>query len=180
MSSPFQFIDNSMRAGRQFGEDLVHAPRALVLIGVAVVVGFRLVFAWLSGALTVPETVVLSLALIVSEAVAIKWVRDFQGLSFVLLALLPLAVWAGVEILARVGGREAFRSSIVADMARYERALRRDPRNTAARELLGDAQMKLGRHDRAIREYRAALQTEGASYTTRYKLERAERLAAAR
>jgi len=180
MSSPFQFIDGSMRAARRFGQDLVHAPRALVLIGVAVAVGSRIVFAWLGGAITGPETVVLSLALIVSEAVAIKWVRDFQGLSFVLLSLLPMAVWAGVEILTRVGRREAFRSSLAADIARYERALRRDPRNTAAHELLGDAHMKLGRHDRAIREYRAALETEGASYTTRYKLERAERLAAAR
>jgi tetratricopeptide (TPR) repeat protein len=180
MSDPFRFIDVSMRALGRFADDLAHAPRALLLVGVAVVVAFRIVFTWLSGALTGPEAVVLSLTLIVSEAVAVKWVREFEGLSFALLAVLPLAVWVGVGILARVGQREAFRASATGDIARYEQALRRDPRNAAARELLGDAHMKLGRPQRAIREYRAALALEGVSYGTRYKLERAERLASER
>jgi len=177
MNDIFHVIDIAQNAISRARGDVVDAPRVLLLIAVALFVATRIVFSWLAGALSTGEAVVLGAALFVAEAAAVTWVRDFHGLVFVLLLMLPVAVWAAVEVLVRVGEREAYRSTVHADMRRYRQALRRDPRNAAAREMLGDAQMKLGRHTNAIEHYRAALALEGAGYGTRYKLERAERYA---
>lgn len=175
MSDIFHVIDAAQNALSKVRGDVVHAPRALLLIGAALFIGTRIVFSWLAGALSTGEAVVLGAALFVSEAAAVTWVRDFHGLVFVLLLLLPLAVWAAVEALVRVGKREAFRSMVHADIRRYRQALKRDPGNAAAREMLGDAQMRLGKAARAVGHYRAALALEGVGYGTRYKLERAMR-----
>ena len=177
MSDIFHLIDVAHSAIDRAREDVVSAPRVLSLIAVALFVGTRIVFSWLAGALSTGEAVVLAAALFVSEAAAVTWVRDFHGPVFVLLLMLPMAVWAAVEGLIHVGKREAYRSTVHADIRRYRQALKRDPRNAAAREMLGDAQMKLGRPANAIEHYRAALALEVGGYETRYKLERAERYA---
>ncbi|HUU54780.1 MAG TPA: tetratricopeptide repeat protein [Armatimonadota bacterium] len=179
MSDTFQVVDVAQNAIARVREDIVHAPRVLLLMATAVFVATRIVFSWLEGALSTGEAVILAAALFVSEAAAVRWVRDFQGLVFVLLLMLPVAIWAAVEVLIQVGKRESYRSTVHADMGRYREALKRDPRNAAAREMLGDAHMKLGRSASAIKHYRAALALEGESYRTRYKLERAERYARA-
>jgi len=177
MSDIFHVIDVAQNAISRGRADIVDAPRVLLLIAVALFVATRIVFSWLAGALSTGEAVVLGTALFVSEAAAVTWVRDFRGLVFVLLLMLPLVVWAAVEVLIHVGKREAYRSTVQADIRRYRQALKRDPRNSAAREMLGDAHMKLGKPANAITHYRAALAMEGAGYGTRYKLERAERYA---
>lgn len=177
MSDIFHVIDVAQNAISRAREDTAAAPRALLLIGVALFVATRIVFSWLAGSLSTGEAVILGAALFVSEAAAVTWVRDFQGFVFVLLLMLPLAVWAAVEVLVRVGQREAYRSTVHADIRRYRQALKRDPRNAAAREMLGDAHMKLGKPANAIEQYRAALALEGAGLGTGYKLERAERYA---
>jgi tetratricopeptide (TPR) repeat protein len=151
-----------------------------VLIGVAVAAGFRVVFAWLSGTVSAGEAFVVLVGLLLAETAAVSWARDFEGLRFGLLAALPLAAWAGIEVIVRVGHREAHQSTIRGDMQRYRAALRRDPRNAAARTLLGDSYLRLGRPERAVQEYRAAVALAGESTEMRYKLERAKRLAAAR
>ena len=177
MSDIFHVIDVAQNAMSRAGEDIADAPRLLLVIAVALFVATRIVFSWLAGALSTGEAVVLGVALFVSEAAAVTWVRDFHGLVFVLLLMLPVAVWAAVEVLVRVGKREAYRSTVHADIRRYRQALKRDPRNAAAREMLGDAHMKLGRPANAIEHYREALALEGAGYGTGYKLEQAERYA---
>lgn len=177
MSDIFTAIDAAQSVISRTRDDLVHAPRAVLLIGAAVFIGMRIVFSWLAGALSTGEAVVLGAALFVSEAAAITWVRDFQGFLFVLLLMLPLAIWVAVEVLISVGKREAYRSGIQADIRRYRQALKRDSSNVAAREMLGDAEMKLGKPARAIKHYHAALAQEGAGYGTRYKLARAKRYA---
>jgi hypothetical protein len=177
MSDIFHVIDVAQNAISRARGDIVDAPRVLLVIAVALFVATRIVFSWLAGALSTGEAVVLGAALFVAEAAAVTWVRDFHGFVFFLLLMLPVAVWAAVEVLVRVGEREAYRSTVHADMRRYRQALKRDPRNAAAREMLGDAHMKLGRSANAIEHYRAVLLLEGAGYGTRYKLERAERYA---
>jgi len=180
VSDIFSVIDVAQSAIVRAGDDIVHAPRALALIVVALLIATRIVFSWLAGTLATGEAVILSAALLVAEAAAVTWVRDFHGFLFVLLLLLPLAIWAAVEVLVRVGKREAHRSAIHTDIRRYRRALKRDPRNAAAQEMLGDALMKLGRPARALEHYRAALALQGGGYGTRYKVERAERYAGRR
>lgn len=177
MSDIFHVIDVAQNAISRARGDIADAPRVLSIIAVSLIVATRIVFSWLAGGLSTGEAVVLGAALFVSEAAAVTWVRDFHGLVFALLLMLPVAVWAAVEVLVRVGKREAYRSTVHADMRRYRQALQRDPRNAAAREMLGDAHMKLGRPANAIEHYRAALALEGAGYGTAYKLERAERYA---
>lgn len=177
MSDIFSVIDATQSAIARARDDIVHAPRALALIVVALFIATRIVFAWLAGTLSTGEAVVLSAALVVAEAAAVTWVRDFHGFVFFLLLLLPLAIWTAVETLVHVGKREAHRSSLHTDIRRYRKALKRDPRNAAAQEMLGDALMKLGRPAGALEHYRAALALQGGGYGTRYKLERAERYA---
>lgn len=177
---PFSLIGTLNDAVARFGADVGHLWKVSVLIVVATVVAGRVVFSWVGGAITAGEGFVVLVGLIVAEAAAVNWVRDFQGVRFALLAALPLALWAGVEVLLRVGHREARQSTLRRDMQRYEAALRRDPRNAAALVLLGDSYVRLNQPERAERYYRGALAAEGDSYEVRYKLQRAQRLSRAR
>ncbi len=180
MTDIFEFMGTTLGALRRIHEDVAYAPRVALLVAAAVFVAAKVVFSWLKDVIATGEAMVLLVALLVAEAVAVRWVRDFGGLLFLPLLMLPVAIWGAAEVIARVGKREARRSALQADMRRYREALRRDPRNAAAREMLGDAHVKAGKLGLAIEEYRAALALEGTSYTTRYKLQRAERLAQAR
>jgi tetratricopeptide (TPR) repeat protein len=180
MSDPLELYGRLHGLLIRLREDAASAWKVGLLIGVAAVVAGKVVFAWVGGSISGAEAIVLLVGLLVSEAAAVKWVGDFAGVHFALLLLLPLAVWAGLEVIARVGGREAFRSTVRIDIRRFRDALRRDPRNTAAHILLGDAHLKLGKPAVATAEYRAALALAPRSYEVRYKLQRAERLAAER
>jgi cytochrome c-type biogenesis protein CcmH/NrfG len=86
----------------------------------------------------------------------------------------------GVQVIAGVSRRESYRSSLNADIRRFRAALRRDPQNAAARELLGDSYLKLGRPGSAVAQYRAAVALAPGSYQSQYKLDRAVRLSRAR
>jgi tetratricopeptide (TPR) repeat protein len=156
--------------------DPIELVKLGLLIVVVVAVGWRLVFAWLDGAISGPEAFVLTISLLLAEMAAVRWLPDFQGVRFILLLALPGAAWLGVQAIAGVLHRESYRSDLDADARRFRAALRRDPRNVAAHELLGDTYLKLGQSRRAITEYRTAVALDPGSYQNRYKLERAVRL----
>jgi len=175
MSDPFQVYEIVYGMIARTRANIADVWKVGLVIGVAVTVASRVVFSWLGGAISGAEGFTLLVGLLLAETAAVRWVGDFQGARLALLLMLPIAVWGAVEVLRRVGSREAYRSAIHADMGRFRAALRRDPRNAAARVLLGDAHMKLRQTARALAEYRAALALEPGSHEIRYKLERAAR-----
>jgi tetratricopeptide (TPR) repeat protein len=176
MNDPLRLYELVYRAVGRARADLAEAWKVGLLIAVAIAVGWRVVFAWLGGAISGAEAFVLCLGIVLGEFAAANWLSEFEGMQLGLLLALPLAVWAGVEILVRVTARESRRSFLAADMRRYRAAVGRDPRNVAAHELLGDAYLKAGQLGRGLDEYRAALALSPGSYAIRYKFERARRL----
>ncbi len=156
--------------------DLGEAWKLGLLMVVAIAVGWRVVFAWLNGAISGAEAFVLCLGIVLGEAAAASWLREFEGVQLGLLLTLPIAVWVGMETLVRMTARGSRRSFLMADMRRYRAAVGRDPRNVAAHELLGDAYLKADQLGRGLEEYRVALALSPGSYAVRYKLERARRL----
>jgi tetratricopeptide (TPR) repeat protein len=176
MNDPLRWYESIYRIVGRTRAELAQAWKFGLLTVVVIAVAWRVVFAWLGGAISGAEAFVLCLAIVLGEAAAASWLRELVGMQLGLLLALPLAVWAGTEILVRVTARESRRSFLVADMRRYRAAVRRDPRNVAAHELLGDAYLKAGRLGRGLDEYRAALALSPGSYAIRYKLERARRL----
>jgi cytochrome c-type biogenesis protein CcmH/NrfG len=131
-------------------------------------------------AISGPEVLVLTISLLIAEGAAVRWLPDFDDMHFALLLAIPASAWVGVGVLSRVFNRESYRSDLNRDVTRLRAAIKRDPRNTAAHEFLGDTYRKLGQQRRAISEYRAAAALEPGSYRNRYKLERAERLVGGR
>ncbi len=160
--------------------DVAQAWKLGLLMAVAVTVAWRLIFSWLHGTISGVETLTLIAALLLAEGAAVRWIRDFQGLRFLLLLALPLAAWLGVEVLARVSRRESYRTSIQTDIRRFRAALQRDPTNAAAHELLGDSYLKLRQPRRAVSAYRSAVALNPRTYQSQYKLRRAARLSRTR
>ena len=176
MSDPLRAYEAIYRLVEHTRADPVEAAKLGLLIAVVVAVGWRLIFAWLDGAVSGPETLVLTVSLLLAETAAVRWLPDFHGIRFLLLLAIPTAAWLGLRVIARIFQRESYRSNIDSDVRRFRSALARDPRNVAAHELLGDAYLKLGQPRRAINAYRTAVLLDPGSYQNRYKLERAARL----
>jgi tetratricopeptide (TPR) repeat protein len=173
MSPAYELIHRLLECLRA---DAVATGKVWLLIGMAVILQCRAVFLWAGDALSLAETFVLCVGLTLIEAASVRWVREFEGLQFLLLLALPAALWLGVGLIARVVSESSSRGARHADMERYCRAVRRDPRNVAAHVLLGDAYLRQGQAERARAEYRAACALEPHNWEIRYKLERAARL----
>jgi len=180
MSDPLQAYEALYRLVDRTRADPVEAIKLGLVIAVVVAIGWRLIFAWFHEAMSGAEALVLIISLLLAEVAVVRWLPDFEGVRFLLLLALPIAAWFGAQIIARVSRRESYRSDLNADMQRLRAAVRRDPKNVAARELLGDAYVKLGKPRRALAEYHAAVALDPGSYQNRYKLERAARLSASR
>jgi len=180
MNDPIQTYETLSRIVEQSRTDPMEAVKLGLLLAVLVAVSWRLIFAWLHGSASGPEVLVLTVSLIVAETAAIRWLSDFQGARFLLLLSIPVAAVVGVQVIAGVSQRESYRSNLNADIRRFRSALRRDPKNAAARELLGDSYLKLGSPDRALAQYRAAVALDPGNYQNQYKLDRAARLSTAR
>ncbi len=176
MRDPLRVYEIIHRFAENMRSETAGGWKVGLLIAVAVATGWRIVFWWLGGTISSAEAFVLCLAVVLAEAAAVSWIRDFGGLQFVLLLALPLAVLLAVEAISRVASRESHRSFTRADIRRYRAAIQRDPRNVAAHVLLGDAHMRLGQRRRGLGEYRAALELQPESYEIRYKVEHAARL----
>ena len=160
--------------------DPIELVKLGLLIAVVVGVGWRLAFAWLHGIISGSEALVLIISLLLGEAAAVRWLPDFNGIHFLLLLALPGAGWLGVQLIAGVLRRDSYRSHLDADVRRFRAALRRDPRNAAAHELLGDTYLKLRQSRRAMAEYRVAVALNPGSYQSQYKLKRAALLSGPR
>ena len=180
MNDPLQTYEAIYRIVERSRTDSMEAVKLGLLLVVVVAVSWRLIFAWLHGSVSGPEVLILTVSLIVAETAAIRWLPDFQGGRFLLLLAIPIAAVVGVQVIAGVSRRESYRSSLNADIRRFQAALRRDPNNAAARELLGDSYLKLGRPGSAVAQYRAAVAIDPGNYRNQYKLERAARLSAVR
>lgn len=180
MSDPLRVYEILHGVVERSRADLAQAWKLGLLIAVAIAVGWRVIFAWLHGTISGVETLTLIAALLLAEGAAVRWMRDFEGIRFLLLLALPLAAWFGVQIVAGVSRRESYRTTVQSDMRRFRAALQRDPTNAAAHELLGDSYIKLRQPRRALAAYRAALALDTGNYRSQYKLQRAARLSRAR
>src|SRR3990172_804838 len=152
MQDPLQAYSTAHRLVELFRQGLAGDWRVWVLIFVTVAVAWRVVFAWLAGSILASEAFVICLGIGLSEAAAVKWVGEFQGLRFLLLPGIPLAMWGGGELIARVACWEFRRTTRRTDLKRFRSAISRDPTNVAARVLLGDTYLKLGQFQRAQTE----------------------------
>ncbi len=160
MSDPFQAYEAVHRLVERTRADPMEMVKVGLLIAVLVVVCWRLIFAWLNGTISGTEALAVIVSLLVAEMAAVRWLPDFHGVRLVLFLALPVAVWVGIQIMAGVVRRESYRSNVNADVRRLRAAVRRDARNAAAHELLGDAYRKLGRPRRAVAEYQVAVALE--------------------
>ena len=177
MKDPPQVYGLINRLLEQMQADLMGEWKLWLLLLVTVAVGWRVAFAWLGGVLSGPEALALCSVVGLAEAGAAGLARDFPSPDFILLLALPFALWAGVEVMSRVSSREARRSNLRGDMERLRGAIRRDPKNTGAHVLMGDAHLKLGQPQRALAEYWTALALSPGDQQLRWKVKRASRLA---
>lgn len=177
MTDPFRLYSLIHALIGRAREDAGTLLAVALLVVVAAGVAWQVVFAWLRGGLSGMEAFALCVSLFVAESAVVRWMDDFHGLQLALLLALPVAVWAGARLMIRVSAQESHRASLRGDMRRYRAALRRDPENAAARMLLGDVYVKLGRTRQAVAEYRAAVALDPRGYEARYKLARATRMA---
>lgn len=180
MNDPIQTYEALYRIVERSRTDPMEAVKLGLLLAVVVAVSWRLIFAWLHGSISGPEAVVLTVSLLLAEGAAVRWLPDFHGVRFLLLLSIPVAAVVGVQVIAGVSRRESYRASLNADIRRFRGALRRDPNNAAARELLGDSYLKLGRPGSAVAQYRAAVALDPGNYQNQYKLDHAARLSAVR
>lgn len=180
MNDPLQTYEALYRIVEGSRTDPMEAVKLGLLLAVVVAVSWRLIFAWLHGSVSGPEVLILTVSLIVAETAAVRWLSDFHGARFLLLLAIPVAAIVGVQVIAGVSRRESYRANLDTDIRRYRAALRRDPKNAAARELLGDSYLKLGRPGNALAQYRAAVALEPGNYRNQYKLDRAARLSTVR
>ena len=176
MSDPLRIYETVYGIVERARADLAQTWKLGLLIAVAIAVGWRLIFAWLHGGMSGLETLALIVALLLAEGAAVRWMRDFEGVRFLLLLALPIAAWIGVQIFVSVSRRESYRSTVQSDIRRFRAALQRDPNNAAAHELLGDSYLKLRQPRRALAAYRAAISLDPGNYQSQYKLQRATRL----
>jgi tetratricopeptide (TPR) repeat protein len=149
--------------------------KTALVIAVAMGACTHLVLSWQAGNITGTQAFVLVLTLFVGEIAAVRNIRHFQGLDFVLLLAIPIAVWGAVEIMSRVGSASARVADLRRRMRRYRAALRRDPRNVAAHVFLGDSYLKLGKRRQAAQQYRAALALDPNEFQAKFRLERLQR-----
>ncbi|MBE9566507.1 MAG: hypothetical protein IMF16_07140, partial [Proteobacteria bacterium] len=119
MNHPLRLYEFIYRVVDRARADLGEVWKLGLFMVVAIAVGWRVVFAWLNGAISGAEAFVLCLSIVLGEAAGASWLREFEGVQLGLLLALPLAVWAGMEILVRVTARESRRTFLVADMRRY-------------------------------------------------------------
>ena len=180
MNDPLQTYEALYRIVERSRTDPMEAVKLGLLLAVVVAVSWRIIFAWLHGSISGWEALILTVSLVLVEGAAVRWLPDFSGARFLLLLAIPVAAILGVQAIAGVSRRESYRSTLNADIRRFRAALRRDPSNAAARELLGDSYLKLGRPASAVAQYRAAVALDPDSYQNQYKLDRAVRLSSAR
>lgn len=180
MSDPFGAYESLYRLVEHASANRAQLWKLLLLAMVAVSVAWRVIFAWLHEGISGMEALTLIAALFLAEGAAARWLPDFEGARFLLLLALPLATWIAVQIVVGLSHRESYRADVHAGIKRFRAAIRRDPNNAAAHELLGDSYLKLWQPRRALAEYRASIALDPHSYQTQYKLERAARLSRAR
>jgi tetratricopeptide (TPR) repeat protein len=156
-------------------EGLISWSKTALVILVAIGACAHLVLSWQAGSIGGMQAFVLVLTLFIGEIAAVQNIRHFQGLNFLILLAIPLAVWAAVQILRQAGSRSGRAADVRQRMKQYEAALQRDPDNVAAHVFLGDSYLKLGKQRQAASEYQAALALDPNEYQARFKLERLQR-----
>ena len=179
MNDPLTVYESLHHVFERVQADRAEAWKLALLIAVTVGVAWRIFFAWLQESISGAEALILTLALLLAEGAAVRWLRDFEGVRFLLVLAIPLTMWLAAHIVARISASESRRGTLQADIRRFRAAIRRDPKNAAAHELLGDAYLKVNQPRRALAVYRSATTLDPGDYRTRYKLQRATRLASA-
>ncbi len=156
-------------------EGLISWSKTALVILVAIGACAQVVLSWQAGNIGGMQAFVLVLTLFIGEIAAVQNIRHLQGIDFLILLAIPLAVWAAVQILRRVGAESGRAADVRRRMKHYEAALRRDPRNIAAHVFLGDSYVKLGKQRQAMVEYQAALALNPNEYQAKFKIERLQR-----
>jgi tetratricopeptide (TPR) repeat protein len=156
-------------------EGLISWSKTALVILVAMGACAHLVLSWQAGNIGGMQAFVLVLTLFIGEIAAVQNIRHFEGVNFLILLAIPLAVWAAVQILGQVGSRSGRAADVRRRMKQYQAALQRDPGNVAAHVFLGDSYVKLGRRRQAAVEYQAALALDPHDYQARFRLERLQR-----
>ncbi len=160
------------KVGELAREGFVLWSKTALVILVAIGTCAHIALSWQAGNITGMQAFVLVLTLFIGEIAAVQNIRHFQGLDFVILLALPLAIWAAAQTLHRIGRKSERAADIRRRMKRYQAALRRDPRNVAAHVFLGDSYAKLGKRRQAAVEYQAALALNPHEYQAKFRLER--------
>lgn len=155
-------------------------PQALMLAGRIVVcalvsfVGAVLILsAWFDRKISGIEATILLLGLFALQFFAVSLSLQ-GGPGIIVLIAAIFGVPAIFCLLAKRSDRRMTDSFEQEDIARYRAAMDLDPRNVAAHSLLADTYRRLGKLERAIEEYRAALQLDPKLRTERYWVRRLE------